>query len=244
MKLAFCFCGQPRDVKNTLENIKNAWTKNQDVDFFFHAWEGEPNEAFRSDVPSDLYEGDIFDFIIKSLCPKDYVIEKQKAFDKIYENSKNWNCYHAKYNPKPYQNIQSHFYSTKQVNLIRKKYQEQNNVFYDAVVKCRFDYIFNKNYDIKNYDLSCINVKNDCMHTDYAINDHIALSSSKNMDIYCSIFDYFDLYYNSSVEFNPEVLWGYHLKNQNVPIAKTLGDNTESYVSTQAERAKIYKGEI
>ena len=60
MKIAFCFSGQPRDVKSTIESIKESWSKNYKVDFFYHSWWGDNNIPFRNDTPSDTYLENIF----------------------------------------------------------------------------------------------------------------------------------------------------------------------------------------
>lgn len=240
MKVAFCFSGQPRDVKNTLENIKQSWATDQDVDFFFHSWWGQNNVPFRDDAPSDVYTDDLFDYVIETLNPVDYLIEKPIEFKNQYRDSIHWPCYNPRFNQNPSQNIQSQFYSNMKSNQLRLKFEEQNNLKYDAVVKCRFDYLFTKKYKVKDFDLSKLNIKNDCKHTEYAINDHVAVSNGYNMNLYCNLFDNLEKYYNMGIEFNPEVILGYHMKYNNVEFAKTLGDNDESYVSTKIERSKTY----
>ena len=60
------------------------------------------------------------------------------------------------------------------------------------------------------------------------------------MDIYCSLFDNLEEHYNDGVEFNPEVILGYHIEVNGLQVNKTLGDGVESYVSTQKERGKSY----
>jgi hypothetical protein len=240
MKIAFCFSGQPRDVRNTIEKIKESWSKNHEVDFFYHSWWGNNNTPFRNDAPSDTYSESIFEYIDRVLNPVNSLIESPIFFEKRYNDSVHWPCYHPVFNLNPDQNIQSMFYSMKQCNELKKNYEQQNNFLYDAVVKCRFDYIFSKEYNLRDFDLNCLHTKNDCMHTYYAINDHIALSNSKNMDIYCSLFDSLEEHYNNGVEFNPEVILGYHIAVNGLQVNKTLGDGTESYVSTQKERAKSY----
>lgn len=240
MKIAFCFSGQARDVKNTIESIKESWSKNHEVDFFYHSWRGDKNISFRKDAPSDTYSENVFEYINRVLNPVNNLIESPIFFEKRYNDSAHWPCYHPVFNLNPDQNIQSMFYSMKRCNELKKNYEQQNNFLYDAVVKCRFDYIFLKQYNLKDFDLNFLHTKNDCMHTNYAINDHIALSNSKNMDTYSSLFDSLEEHYNNGVEFNPEVILGYHVAVNGLKVSKTLGDGTESYISTHRERAKSY----
>ena len=241
MKLAICLSGQPRDIKNTLKNIKESWSTHQDIDFFFHGWKGENNVPFRQDAPSDVYTDDLFQYAIEILNPVNYQVEKQIIFEKQYQDSIHWGCYHPRFNTNPSQNIQSQFYSVNKSNQLKSSYEQSENFKYDAVLKCRFDYIFTKQYNLLDFNLNTLNIKNDCKHTSYAINDHIALSNTENIDVYSEIFYNLDKYYEMGIEFNPEVILGYHVHSNNIGVSKTLGDNNESYVSTTLERAIMYK---
>lgn len=236
MKVAICLSGQPRDIKKTLDNIKNTWLNCDQLDFFIHTWKGKKNDLYRPDTPTDICENDL-NFILEKIDPKLFLIEEPKKFDKKYRDSIHWGCYHPTKNPNPSQNIQSMFYSIYQANRLKKQYEEDYNFVYDCVIRCRFDYFFEKKYDMLSFDLSVLNTKSDCQHTDYAINDHLALSNSYNMDVYSNMFNHLDTYYNMGVEFNPEVILGYHIRYNNIKVSKTLGAN-ESFVSTRDERKK------
>lgn len=128
----------------------------------------------------------------------------------------------------------------KKSNDLKREYEIENNFRYDCVIRCRFDYIFTKQYNVRDFDLDYLNVKNDCKHTEYAINDHVAVSSSENIDVYCSVIDNLENYYNQGIEFNTEVMLGYNAMMHGLKYHKTLGDGQESYVSTQFERAKVF----
>lgn len=235
MKVAFCFSGQPRDVKNTLDNILWSWGNHQDLDFFVHTWNPEKKCLFRPDTPSDFFDDTTLDYILEKLKPKKYKFENQIIFNKIYPDSKTWPIGNPLTLPNPSQNIQSFFYSVQFANCLKEEYEKENGFIYDCVIRTRFDYIFTKQYNIKDFDLSGLNIKNNCKHTEYAINDHLALSNSKTMDIYCNMFDHLEECHNDGIEFNTEVIWGYYLKKNNIKVLKTLGDE-ESYLSTVKER--------
>ena len=236
MRVAICISGQSRDVKNTIDNIKNCWQNYDQLDFFVHTWINPDRKPFRPDTPSDFSENDI-DLIIDRLIPKSILVEYPKKFNKEYVDSTNWGCYHPTKNPNPSQNIQSMFYSICMANSLKKKYELENNFTYDCVIRCRFDYFFTKKYDLKTFDLNSLNTKSDCTHTEYAINDHLALSNSKIMDKYCDVFFNLEEYYKIGIEFNPEVILGYHILNNNIGVIKSLGSD-ESYVSTKQERER------
>jgi hypothetical protein len=59
------------------------------------------------------------------------------------------------------------------------------------------------------------------------------------MDLYSTTFDNIHDHYNKGIEFNTEVILGYNAFVNGLAYHKTLGDNSESYVSTQKERAGI-----
>lgn len=239
MKVAFCFCGQPRDVKNSLENIKKAWGTYQELDFFFHTWIPEDRSPYRIDTPSDFYFDGIESHLIENLNPVKCEFQRQIIFKNQYRDSVHWPI-RSTFIPNPSQNIQSFFYSLKKANDLKCQHEIENNFRYDCVIRCRFDYIFTKRYNIKDFDLNYLNVKGDCKHTEYAINDHVALSNSKNMDLYSTVIDNMQKYYMEGIEFNTEVILGYNAMVQGLKYHKTLGDNDESYVSTKIERNKVF----
>ena len=55
------------------------------------------------------------------------------------------------------------------------------------------------------------------------------------MDVYSEIYNNIDYYYNIGIDFNPEVILGYHIQNNKINIIKSLGSD-ESYVSTKEQR--------
>jgi hypothetical protein len=236
MKIAFCFSGQPRDVKKTLDNILWAWGTHQELDFFVHTWIPEKPGTFRPDTPSDTFDDDTLEYILEKLNPKKYKFEHQITFTKVYPDSRNWPVGNPWSIPNPSQNIQSFFYSVQQANNLKKQYEIENNFTYDCVIRTRFDYLFMKQYDITEYDLNYLHVKDDCTHTEYALNDHVGMSNSYTMDVYSDMFEYLEECYNDKIEFNTEVLWGYYIQiKKKLKVAKTLGKN-ESYLSTVKER--------
>lgn len=238
MRVAFCFCGQPRDVKNTLDNIKETWGSYQKLDFFFHTWIPENRTPYRIDTPSDFYFDGIESYLIEKLNPVKCEFQRQVMFKSRYQDSVHWPI-KSVHIPNPSQNIQSFFYSLKKANDLKRMHEIENNFRYDCVIRCRFDYLFTKKYNLKNFDLEYLNVKSDCKHTEYAINDHVALSNSENMDLYSTVIDNIPKYYKEGIEFNTEVVLGYNAMTHGLKYHKTLGDNNESYVSTNLERSGV-----
>jgi len=119
MRVAFCFSGQPRDVKKTLDNIIWSWGSHQQLDFFVHTWIPEQTGAFRPDAPSDTFDDETLEYIIEKLNPKKHKFQQQVVFNKVYPDSKKWPVGNPWSIPNPSQNIQSFFYSVQQANNLK-----------------------------------------------------------------------------------------------------------------------------
>jgi hypothetical protein len=75
-------------------------------------------------------------------------------------------------------------------NELKKKYETQNNFKYDCVIRCRFDITVDIKIKFEDYDTNNIYVINPGDHNpNTKINDWFAFSSSKNMDVWCDLFN-------------------------------------------------------
>jgi hypothetical protein len=130
MKIAVCLSGQPRTIKYTYKNILDHFS-NYDVDYFCQSWDFNTYKynipgvhvAWSSEEDVDHHE------LISNLNlynPKKYIIQKKGA------------------EPLPV-GWGSLFYSTTVANFLKKQYEIENNFRYDAVVKSRYDIVFNPN---------------------------------------------------------------------------------------------------
>ena len=189
-------------------------------------------------MPEDILEIDAESIIQKKIKPTCITYSKQIMFKKKYMDSISFPCFNLEKNPNPSQNIQSMFYSIYKSNELKKEYEKINKMKYDCVIRCRTDYFFTKEYDLKSLNLEKLNIKSDCKHTEYAINDHLAISNSEAMDIYSDIFFNIKNYCSEGIEFNPEVLLGYHIMKNKIELSKSLGDNEESFINSKIERSK------
>lgn len=240
MKVALCFSGQPRGLIKSFDNIKKSLIGVNECDIFAHIWidENLRNKPFRADVPNDILENDLESTIQKKMNPTCITYCKQIIFKKKFPDSLNFSCFNAIKNNNPSQNIQSMFYSIYKSNELKKEYEKINRFKYDCVIRCRTDYFFKNTYDLSTFNLKKLNVKSDCKHTEYAINDHLAISNSEIMDVYSEVFFKLQEYCSEGIEFNPEILLGYHIKQKNIELDKTLGDNEESFIVTKTERSE------
>ena len=91
---------------------------------------------------------------------------------------------------------------------------KENNFLYDIVIRCRFD------VDIIKFDIDLYNLSMDYVNC-YAMRDSpnsdLAISSSKNIDIYTSLYDNFEKYRQDGwKQFVGEGLVKYHLGQYNI----------------------------
>lgn len=119
MKIAVVFYGQPREVVDSYQSIKENLLDNSNVeiDLFGHFW--------KSNDYTEVLE--LYNF-------KDYILEEPKEFSNLYED-KNAFC------PKSF-TLYPMWYSIQSGCRVFKNYVEKNNVEYDFVVRIRFDMHF------------------------------------------------------------------------------------------------------
>jgi hypothetical protein len=164
MKLAICLYGQPRDYNAGFKIIDNFVNMqiNVTVDFFYHAWTLNEGDVYCAspyryiDVNDLSYKPDVIAELNKLYKPVAYSCENQiNTFDeKIYMNAI---AYRKTLNPMSKKNINntlSQMYSRNKVRNTFNDYIVKNNVHYDAVMMCRFDYGSNITINLQNFDLS------------------------------------------------------------------------------------------
>lgn len=234
MRIAICISGQPRKcieghagIKKNIIDVNES--KGYRVDTFIHAWkERDISDAIKA--PESLISvekaGDKchhgFDTILETTetlielyNPIAYHIEKQVPFDPFkYKVPQNlgWRP-----DGKPCFNQQSMFYSIWACNNLKKSREISCNFIYDAVIRIRPDCRVLYPVDISTLDMNImyhdIETPTDCFDPRVPnwygkMNDHFALSNSKNMDIYSSCYLALPELYKEGVPFNPEFCLG------------------------------------
>ena len=234
MRVAICISGQPRRCREGYNGIKkNIIDVNEAngyrVDAFIHAWE-ERDAPDTTNTPESLigvekaggscHHG--FDTLLettKTLVdlynPISYSIEKQVPFDPFkYEVPKNlgWRP-----DGKPCFNQQSMFYSIWACNNLKKAREVACGFTYDAVIRIRPDCRVLHPVDVASLDMNmmyhdeetppgCIDPR--VPNWSGKMNDHFAISSSKNMDTYSDCYIALPELYRAGVPFNPEFCLG------------------------------------
>lgn len=246
MRIALCISGQARSIEENFPNIKSKFL-GDNVDVFVHTWFDKKDvnkkfyeingyDKFDKNIEQKTYLKENTEELIRHLYkPKDILIENQKAFipehlafrKKTPAGNDIDNPYKNKWFIRP-QYMFSMFYSINKSNDLKKSYELKNNFTYDCVIRCRFDLNFlSKKINFNNLDMDFVYAMRHS-HCSYSFHDTFNFSNSNNMDKISSVFYHIDNYYKKGVEFCPEIMLGYHLVSNNLPI-KIINFNYNIY---------------
>ena len=177
-----------------------------DVDVFFHTWDEE-------------YENQL----VEKFQPKLYKIEPQKVW--ADEDMVEWKQYQA-----DDERVQAHYsrwYAAKEVNSLKNKYEFENNFKYDFVMLSRFDMIWTRDIFFNTYNPSHFYIPgtHDAhgnpfgwpnSHHGNEVADLWQISSSENMDKFCTMYDNINIYINEGCPIwkgiSSHMLVKYHLQ--------------------------------
>jgi len=140
MKVAVLLPGHYRMFEKVYNSIKKNLIDLHDTDIFIYTWDTygfwTPNDDHKNGVfPTENINSDFISNIVK---PKLYKIENlEEHRDKIIEYVKliKQKRYHF---VRPF-NIASMWYSLHNCDLLRRKYEKENNFKYDIIVRARLD---------------------------------------------------------------------------------------------------------
>ena len=238
MKIALCLSGQPRGLPNSYNFLKdNLIEPNNITDIFIHNWfdssfigkpfdSAQPGQSERIGVWNENTES-----ILKSLFPKSIVLETPKSFSE-FEDLQDL--------PQAVQTrLASAFYSSFTCNNLKKEYESINNFTYDIVIKTRLDINYHNKIIIQDIVTDLDNIYVADMHHNMRINDSyptqksgwnysslgdtFAIGSSKNIDIFTSIFeDFKNIYHDIWPYAYGEAYQGYVVRGlHKIPICST-----------------------
>ena len=221
MRVAVCFSGQPRFLEEGHKTIYRNLIKPFNADVFVHTW-------FDKDKIGQHYDGSLWNFqqtdiikpdtdkkILDLYKPIKYVIEPQREFkynSSFYEEklSKGQSIYAS----------HSMFYSLKQSNNLKRKFESENNFKYDCVVRARFDLKIFSKVDYSKYDLSKINYRHANPEVP-VIDDQFGFANSAVMDIYSAVYKNIFEYFTKVNKYSNEMFLTYHLYMNNIYSNKT-----------------------
>lgn len=205
LKAAVCLSGFLRSFEQTFESLFVNLTDQFDCDFFIHTWDtvGTFERHFDFKVAS-INVKSIETKIRNIYSPKDLVIEPRKQFH-INELAR-YKAFGRDAN-----GLLSMYYKILECNKLKSNYENQNKFKYDIVFRYRPDMLIQSKIII-DPDLNLENLYIPAYGDFGGMNDQFAFSNSKNMDIYCSLFDRINDYLNDGQILNPEYLLKYHIE--------------------------------
>lgn len=179
MKIALCFYGQSRFVKEGYLFHKGSLLDGHDVDTFVHTW----NDPDKTGLPYpsalgenyDIQSADVISTIVNLYKPKKLLCEIPKNFE-IYKN--------CKFNKSQPNGMYSMFYSKYVTNKLKSEYENENKFKYDVVFYSRFDFALNRKFDFSVLDLSKVHIPD----FDY-FNDQCGFGSSQIIDLASEVYE-------------------------------------------------------
>lgn len=202
VKIALCFSGQPRALYDGYEYFNRNLLSLYDVDVFVHSWNSEFNDAV-----VDLYKPKLFLFEDPAFYN---VNDKWTDPKKLYEG----------WSPR---SVTSMWYSIKQSNELKVRYEIENDFVYDWAIRARFDYALNvvlPFYTLDNSKIFLPERETDFRHQHAC--DQFACGNSYIMNLYSKVFDNLDEYFERTWAYVGETVLTEHLKK-----FKLLANNME-----------------
>jgi len=139
-RTAICFSGQLRTWRKCVDTWKNVLEENgsrDNIDVFCHLWDfnSEPNAVNigKPSISVPVSQEEI-DEVLKILQPKKVLVESEKVFAPTTPNQ-------AITTP----SFISQFYGVMRASRLKKEYEIENDIMYDAVVRARYDAFYLSN---------------------------------------------------------------------------------------------------
>lgn len=218
MKIALCFSGQPRFIKESCGDILQNVIQCYDVDVFAHFWFDENLQTQPYKYGGDgkwqhqRISKDAIDDFSKIYHPLKLVTEPSKSFvhsQLHFETSlhRYWrggfnNPLEPNFKERTINNVLSYFYSLNEVNRLKKLYEYENDFKYDVVIRCRTDALVKSRIQFENYNLNVINYSGMQNQPDGMIHDWFDFGNSEVMDAFMSVFSVSELIFKKCLTEN------------------------------------------
>jgi hypothetical protein len=184
MKIAMLLSGIARNIEEGHNNLSDKLILPNNPDIFIHAW-NNPDEPQNYDLINKLY------------CPKSIVMEDRKSFKDASMNLDRIMSSHAIYFERNafLDTTYSMWYSIQQANLLKEQYKLNNDIYYDYVIRARFDLVFNMKIECQKYDPNVIHIVSRGLPSGM-VDDRFAFGANDLMNIYCGGFNNLTRIYN------------------------------------------------
>lgn len=226
MNIALCFSGGIRYVENGLFSLNKLKNNNHNVKVFAHAWNVSDKEKFLKSThrfeDKNSNNTVINDFNTLSNYDAEYLLienyhSKEKEFKNLFDSLK-FKSY-SNYNI----SIISMHYSIFKSNELKIKYEKDNNIIFDYVIRLRYDSLIEDEINFDDYveNQICIPFGSDWGGStanlgEGGLNDQFAIGKSKFMDIYSNMYNC--LQECTDVDYHPETLFRHYISNKKIKI--------------------------
>tara|TARA_A100001515_G_scaffold8245_2_gene6907 strand:- start:4066 stop:4746 length:681 start_codon:yes stop_codon:yes gene_type:complete len=180
MRVAICFSGLPRFVKEGHKLFSKNLVGFKDIDVFFHSWVegagGNHASLSRLDTHDD----------IENLYNVTNSIKEPQRYDIAPEGLSHEEFVHW-----------SMFYSIWASNNIKNIYEKEQGIRYDYVIRTRFDCALLESLDVTQYDPNSISTP--WLHRGVKLMDWFNFSSSENMNTHANLWKSMNQYKQDGV---------------------------------------------
>jgi hypothetical protein len=182
MKTCLLLSGLPRFVRDTFANINNTLVLPNSADVFIHTWFDETQDP------------ELASFILENYKPKRWIFEKQRPFaNKHLQMDRMMATWAWSYQRNKFvEMLYSSWYSILMSNLLKEQYRLENDFGYDAVIRARFDIVYDKPIVCANYNMNELHISRRTDLPPEMLNDQFAFASNEIMNLYCNGFGLMD----------------------------------------------------
>lgn len=222
-KAAICFSGQLRNLESgysyTKPNIIDSNTDDWDIDFFVHSWLdlqsfGKTYSAPSVEIASNPISNDVLYKLYEFYNPKKLMLEKQIKFDEKNYAQNKASLIIPQYSL-------SKCYSIEKSIGLKRKYEQENNFEYDLVMSLRTDLAHKSKVNFNDFDLSYVNTSTHGVWMGTGMDVTKSIMNSKNADLYATILDHVENYFNTGTLFCDEHFFHRHCDELKIPINRT-----------------------
>jgi len=191
--------------------------------------------------------------------PKKYILREynQKVRQEVHPNDTKFTRSHTA--PPKISSWLSGIYNVKMANNLKLEYEKQLNFKYDICIKARTDLLWYNNISAEEIELAkqpnnilIPAAWNFSQIHPLGASDVTAISNSESMNIYSSLIDNIDRYYDSGEYFHPESLLGIHIHKHGLnrinitggwdPFTKIPNETGWAVVDTNPDRRELKNG--
>jgi|10_taG_2_1085330.scaffolds.fasta_scaffold107729_2 hypothetical protein len=234
MKVAICISGHLRQFAKGYANLcKNIVSVNPNCyfDFFIETWETQDWRTVKMFESTE----NIIDKVSLLYSPVSMNVEKDIEWDTSkymkFVSNERWLKKGFGGARSKGQHILGMYYKIKKCNDQKSKYEKENNFTYDVVIRHRTDLGFaspiliDEKIDYMDNIVYVPNCDRAAKNGGIPIRDIFAISNSKNIDYYSSVFDNIDTIVEESKIFRPEPILNFHLnKNKSISVSELEND--------------------